>query len=148
MTDIDRRQIKMLWESRVPISRIVQMLPYKKVIAKKMIDELRQDGTLQKRNRKKTAIKAVGEMWESGTQNIDELSEIFGYSPRTIILYLSLSREGKDRPAHNYRKRKLNEKALEIIKEISNGKLTLSEISRKFDVSRQYVYQLKKKVEE
>lgn len=148
MTDADKRTIKKLWDSRVPINQIIQMLPYKKAIVKQMIDELRSNGTLQPRSCKKIAIKAVGDMFDSGVQNIDELCEAFGYSYNTIKDYLSLSRGNNGRPPKNYRKRKPNNKAQTIMVEIAQKELSLSEIARKYGVSRQYVYQLKQRVEE
>ena len=148
MTDVDKKTIKRLWDSRVPINQIILMLPYKKVVAKRMIDELRANGTLKPRNCKKTAIQAIASTWDNGITDIDELCEMFSYKPNTVKCYLSFSRGNSVRPHRNYRAKQFNEKAQSIMDEISKQELSLSDIARKFEVSRQYVYQLKMRLEE
>jgi transposase len=144
MTENDKRQIISLWESGVALEQIYQMLPYKRYHAFKMVRELRADGTLKPRKKAERAIELVALAWQTETKDIDELAEMFGYNPSTIDKYLQLSgvREGKRQP-NSY---KISDKTHEIIAELETN-TSLSEIARKFGVSRQYVHQIKIRLE-
>lgn len=144
MTENDKRQIISLWESGVALEQIYQMLPYKRYHALKMVRDLRADGTLKPRKKTERAIELVALAWQTETKDIDELAEMFGYSTATIDKYLQLSgvREGKRQP-NSY---KISDKTHEIIAELEIN-TSLSEIARKFGVSRQYVHQIKTRLE-
>lgn len=144
MNESDKQHIIALWESRVPLEQIYQMLPYTRYEAIKMVKELRDDGTLQPRKKTDEAIKALANAWESESKSPYELAEMFGYSPDTVKRYLSISgvRRGK-RPTRNF---KHCDKTNEIAKDLKDGKPMIY-IAKKFGVSRQYVYQLKQKLE-
>lgn len=144
MTENDKRQIVALWESRVPLEQIYQMLPYTRYEAMKMVKELRDNGTLKPRQKTTDAIKALANAWENETQNPYELAEMFGYTPETVKVYLRISgvRKGK-RPSHNF---KHCNKTNEIAKDLKDGKPMIY-IAKKFGVSRQWVHQIKQKME-
>ena len=144
MTESDKRQIISLWESGVPLEQIYQTLPYRRYHCLKMVQELRADGTLKPRKKTERAIELVALAWQTETKDIAELAEMFGYSPATIDKYLQYSgaREGKRQP-NSY---KISQKTHEIVAEIKNG-TSLSQVARDFGVSRQYVHQIKTRLE-
>lgn len=148
MTEKDRQKIVALWVGGTPIEQIYRLLPYRRMEAKKMVDELRADGTLQPRKRAETVIKAVAVAWKNETKDPYELAKMFGISIHTIKAYLKRSgvREGK-RPPHNFKKRDFNEKAIAIMCDLREGKSS-GEIAKNYGVSRQYVHQLKKRLDE
>lgn len=146
MTEADRVQIKSLWESRVPIEQIVQMLPYRQSEARMIIAELRESGTLKPRNKKQMASAKIAEAFEGGMTSIAELCEVFGYSENTIKTYLLAEGVRRGTPSH-YKPSQLNDKAVAIMGEIAKGEKPLSQIATEFAVSRQYVHQLKKRME-
>ena len=148
MTQNERRQIISLWQSGVSLQKIYRMLPYRRCDAVRMLNKLRQDGTLKPRKKKKeNTIKMLGDAWKSGITDIKELSEMFGSTEQTTIAYLSKSgaRENK-RPPHNHTKKQLNKKAEAIMEVLKEGK-PLSTVAKEFGVSRQYVFQLKERLE-
>jgi transposase len=144
MTESDKRQIISLWESGVALEQIYQMLPYKRYDALKMVRELRADGTLKPRKKTERAIELVALAWQTETKDIDELAEMFGYTAETIKTYLVKSgvRGGK----RDHATYKVSDKTHEIIAELETN-TSLSEIARKFGVSRQYVHQIKIRLE-
>jgi DNA-binding CsgD family transcriptional regulator len=145
MTETDRLQIKRLWDSGDPIEHIVRMLPYKQGEARSMVAELRADGTLKPRNRVQMAIAKVVNAYNSGITDFDELSAMFGFKHGYIRWCLQVA--GVKRPRPKKYNTTINELAMEIMQEIATGKKTQSQIATEFGVSRQYVNQLKKRME-
>ena len=146
MTDSEINQIKAFWESGMPKERIYKMLPYSRGKSMKIINSLCNTGILTPREKNKLTIELVAKAWENQTQNPYELANILGYSVHTINTYLQLSgvREGK-RPLHNYKDYR-NTKFNDIAIELKNG-TSVSQISKTFKVSRQYIYQIKNRLE-
>jgi len=144
MTESEKRTIKRLWEARVSLEQIYQMLPYTRYQAMKIIKQLRAEGFLKPRKKMGATVKAVASAWETETKNPRELAQMFGLSEKTIREYLVQSgvRQGA-RPRFNYRH---SDKTDAISAEIKNG-TRLSEIAKKYGVSRQWVYQIKNKLE-
>lgn len=146
MTDNDMRRIIVMWNSNLTIEQIYQALPYKRREIKEAIDRLRYLGHLPpKPSKKAEAIKKIGEAWESGTQDIDELCDIFGYTRETVLNYLSKSgvKKGKIKP--KIKPKPMSDKVQEIAREIQSG-TPLCEIAKKYGVSRQYIHQIKKRI--
>jgi DNA-binding CsgD family transcriptional regulator len=144
MTENERRHIVALWESRVPIEQIYRMLPYRRKEAVAMVGELRADGTLKPRKRAESAVNAVALAWQTETKSPYELAELFGYSVETVQKYLKMSgvRGGK-RPTANY---KHCDKTNAIMADLQEGK-PMPQIARTYGVSRQYVHQIKQRME-
>ena len=147
MTEADRVQIKRLWESRLSIEQIVQMLPYRQNEVRAMIAELRADGTLKPRKKTEMARAKIAEAYKGGMTDIAEICAVFGYSKNTINKYLLDEGVKRGRPKH-HKPKGVNEKAKEIMREIARGKKSLTEIANVFSVSRQYVHQLKTRLEQ
>lgn len=141
MTESDRAQIVKLWEARVPAYRIIMTLPYKTSVARAMIKELKDDGTLKKRDTTKVDI--VANAYRNGMTNTREIAEVYGISLNTVYCYLSRRGIKTGRPEHNYKK---DEKTLQIVEEIKSGK-GFSEIARQFGCTRQWVYLVKNRME-
>jgi transposase len=146
MTEQDKRQIVSLWESGVALEQIYQMLPYKRYHALKMVQELRADGTLKPRKKTERAIELVALAWQTETKDIGELAEMFGYSVDTIKTYLVASGVRKGERPTTYKLRKNGSRTNEIVDAINSGK-TMSQVAKDFKVSRQYIFRLKKKME-
>lgn len=144
MTDSEKARVIALWESRASLEQIYRILPYRRYQALKMVAELRADGILKPRTMTKDAISAVGEAWKSGMKDPRDLAEMFGYSVNTVRRYLDKSgvREGK-RPPTNY---KHSPKTNDIARQLQLGS-SPTEIAKNFGVSRQYVHQIKKRLE-
>lgn len=142
MTENDKAYIIKLWNAKVPIYRIIRMLPYKANTVREMVRELKKDGTLQPRDR--TSTEAIVNAYKSGMTNPHEIAETYGVSINTVYSYLSRSRVKMTRPHHN---RKKDPQSLAIIAEIKTGKSN-AEIARQFGVTRQWVYELKRRMEQ
>ena len=145
MTEADRVQIKRLWDNGEPIEHIVRVLPYSQVVAKEMVSELRADGTLPPRNRVQMAIAKVSNAYNSGITDFDELSAMFGFKRGYLRWCLQVA--GVKRPRPKKYNTTINELAMEIMQEIATGKKSQAKIATEFGVSRQYVNQLKKRME-
>ena len=145
MTESDIKQIKDFWESGLPLEQIYQMLPYTRYEGIKMVRELRENGTLKPRKKTQSAIEKVAYAWENETKNTYALAEMFGYAHRTVEIYLSNSgiRKGKRNPT-NF---KHCDKTNDIIVDLQGGDLSQVEIARKHQVSRQYITDVKRKLE-
>lgn len=142
MTEKEKRQIIDLWESGVTLEQIYQMLPYKRYHSLLMVQELRADGTLKDRNLMQTSIQKVVDVWRTQTKDIREISDILGFTEKTVNKYLEYS--GVRNRKHSIKK--CSAKTREIQNDLREGK-SMVEIARDFGVSRQYVHILKKAME-
>ena len=145
----DKAQIKRLWESGVAYATIVRTIPYKQVVAVEMMRQLRNDGTLPNRPTKGDRTKAkVLELYNNGEKNPYKIASALGCSKHTVNCYLRGLNRGK--PAHNYKPTKptefntLSDKTRAIVHDLKDG-WKPSVLSKKHNVSRQYVYVLKSK---
>ena len=112
-----------------------------------MIARLRADGTLAPRKKTEMATKKIVEAYNDGMTDIGELCEVFGYSKNTIQIYLLNGGVKRGKPSHYKTHTPPNAKAQLITYEIAKGEKSLSEIAKQFSVSRQYVHQLKNRME-
>ena len=152
MTQQDIQLIIDLWNNYVPISTIIKMLPYKVSDAKKMIAELRQNGTLKPRNenRKENTRQRVLDLFNGGILSEYEIADKLGLSRYTVRNILVDEKLNRERPKQNYNKRKLTqvntlcEKTQTIVNDLIANK-DIRDIIIEHNVSRQYVYSIKKK---
>jgi transposase len=144
MTESEIKTVKSLWDSGVSLERIYRMLPYYRYDAYKQVKELRDKGVLKpRRDKTKRMVKAIAHAWQTETKDPNELAVMFGYAVSTINTYLQRSgvREGKRQP-HNFNH---CPKTNDIVDELREG-AAICEIAKKFGVSRQYVFKVKKRL--
>lgn len=146
MTEQEKDLIIRLWESGLPTTDIVKLLPYKVGAVRREIAELRRNGVLKGRSGK-TKEKTWGKIlqaYKGGKTNPYEIAEMLGLRVNTVNHVLSNLSLKRKRPRHNYANIEIGDKTKDILSEIKNGGV-LSEIARKHGVSRQYVHKLKNK---
>lgn len=148
MNNEERKLIITLWENGYSVDAIIQHLPYPAYKAREMVRSLRKDGTLKDRKITEIALSRITTAYNNGTTDPIELSHIFGYSLKTTIQYLKLAGIKRGHPKKHYFPKGVGNKAKQIMHDIQTSNLTLSGIAKKHNVSRQYVYQLKKRIEE
>ena len=146
MTEFEIAQVKKQWEAGVRIKDIVQTLPYSKKSAEYQIYKLRVEGVLQERKRK-SGKELVVQAYKSGITNPYEIAEQYGYSHKTVQIYLTEAKLGRDRPKRNWKKIDHSEKTELIIECLENGG-RVNETARQFGVTKQRVSQIKKRLEE
>ena len=145
MNELDIKIIQRYWSAALTVEEIVQMLPYPKTVSRSMIKALKADGTLPKRSKEMIVRHKLAEAYNSGITDVDVLAEAFCLSPNTVVQYLH--REGIRRQAHR-RPYRRNDRYHEITEAVKQGGESISALARRFAVSRQYVHQLKKKLED
>lgn len=147
MTEVEVLEIKKKWEAGVPIGQIVRTMPYKKSTALQYIWKLQRDGVIVKRARKR-GRELVVDAYKNGMHNPYELAETYGYTHKTVQTYLSDAKLG--RPKHEngklWAKRPYDKRTEEILKCLESG-MGVSETARRFGVSRQWVFAIKKRSE-
>ena len=145
ITEMDIKLIKQYWNSRLTIDQIAQMLPYPVYIAKSMIKSLKRDGTLPKRSLQQMTRDKVVDAYNSGIRDVAEIADIFHLEPSTVRVYLC------DAGIKRHKNRKTYahcERTEEILAAIRNREGNLTELAKRFGVSRQYVHQIKKRLKE
>lgn len=146
MTEQDKNFIVRLWDSGEPMTSIIRLIPYETKVAKSMIAELRQNGTLQGRSGKswaKTKDKVL-KSYNKGICNPYDLAEEHKLTVGTIRTILATSGLHRKKPKHNYKPYPLSEETLAIVTDIQSGKKFL-EIAKAHGTSRQYIYKVNKK---
>ena len=143
MTDKELEQVKRMWaqgQSAVQISRV---LPYKEYLTLQEIGRLKKGGVLPPRNVQELRASAViAEFAEN--RNLQEIADKLGLSLGYVRNILT--RKGIKHPKTiEFVERQKSDKTLQIIDELAQGK-TLGQISKKHGVSRQYVSQVKKRI--
>lgn len=147
MTNEDRDLIVKLWDSGLPATSIINLLPYKKVEIKQEIANLRLQGVLKGRSGK-TQQKTYAKMLQAFNDGITspyEIADMLGLEVNTVSKALWEMGCKRKRPKHNYNKKKLCDKTAQILLEIERGDKPLTEIAKKYGVSKQRVHALKKK---
>ena len=149
MTEQDKNLITRLWESGCTQTEIIRLLPYSIVKSRNMILELRVDGTLQGKSGKTASktLETIVQLYNEGITNPYEIAQITGLKATTVSAMLSKAKLNRKRPSKNYKKRERNNMAKAIIEEIEQG-VKMVHIAKKYNVSRQYVYILKKSLME
>lgn len=147
MTESEKNLVIRLWDSGATIGEIVKLLPYKEYIAKEYIREMKSQGILVGRSGKsqaKTLAKAIN-LYNSGITNVCEIAELLGMKKRSVETIFRKGNFKRPRPKHNYRETNICDKSRAILDDIRQGEMSLSEIARKHNVNRQWVWQLKNK---
>lgn len=152
MTQEDRNFIVQCWEAGGTIGGIVKLLPYKKTVARRMILELRNEGAIKGRSGKTREKTKEIVLWtyQEKTHNPYEIAELLGYAPTTVQDILNKAKLNRKRPPKNYKHggvrpiERASEKTQKIFLDIQSG-MSMREISKKHDVSTQYVYDIKKR---
>ena len=147
MTEFEVLSIKRQWEAGVAIRQIVRTMPYKKSTALQYIWRLQKEGVLSPRPRK-NGRELVVDAYKNGMHNPYEIAETYGYTHKTVTTYLCDAKLG--RPTHEngklWVKKPYNERTKEILKCLENG-MGMSETARRFGVSRQWIFAIKKRSE-
>ena len=143
MTESERNQIITRFRAGMPISQIGRMLPMTEGEFRKAITELKANGELPKVDRTVTKDKIAKAIAEGMTSTV-ELCETFGITAKTLKSYKSQMGIKTGRPKRNYRH---CPRALAIIEDLKEGKLTTAEIARKHQVKWQSVHKLRRKLE-
>ena len=144
MTEREKQDLKTMWEQGVPISQIVRLFPYKEYLVRGEIKSLKKSGFLPARDAFVAVSEGVTSQYIDG-MDARQIANDHGCSVRKI--YYILEKNGVNRKkTQNFVKGKCAEKT-EAIKEAIKCKKSLSEIARDFGVSRQYVHQIKQKME-
>jgi DNA invertase Pin-like site-specific DNA recombinase len=146
MTEQEKKQIISMWESRMTILDIVRTLPYTQREARRMINELRADGTLKPRKKKRMLNEAIMEIFNSGTTDRYEIAEILGVSYRTVLNRLQKMGIHLGRPAHNHKKMPIKDTTAQIMDDIRKGEMSYSQIAKKYGVSRGRVGNIKQQM--
>lgn len=145
MTEREKQDLKTMWERGVPISQISRLFPYKEYLVRGEIKSLEKSGFLPPRNASRMCDEGVVTRYLEG-EDINVIANEHGFTVRKV--YYILKRNGVSRKkTKNFVKGKCSEKT-EAIKEAIKCKKSLSEIARDFGVSRQYVHQIKEKINE
>lgn len=142
MTESEKREIKRLWESGMPFSKIHRMVALPISQFRKAVAEMREDGEFSS-SRPSTAERVCAE-FDNGERNAMVIAERLGLSENTVRSYLIWNgrRFGK-------KTRNLShcERTIEIAQDLKDGELTQYKIAQKHGVSKQYVNKVKQKVD-
>ena len=147
MTEQDRALIKRFWDSGLSGVAISRMFPCKSYLVRNEIAQMKKDGILDGnlgRTKEKTEKRFL-ELVEQGYTK-EEIAEVLNLKPNTIrALYTRLHIK---RPIEKKYKvgKKVHEKTQFIVYDIVKGQ-DIKAISNKYNVSRSYVYRLRKKCE-
>ena len=129
-----KEKVIQMWNNGNHIYEILRSMPYTQELNKKILNELRKDGTLKWRLKSKITSEKIKELYMK-YQDIYEICKITGLSIGTIKSYLYSEKI-------KFRKKIFGKKTHEIIQMLKDG-ISISEISNQKDVSRQYVYYLR-----
>lgn len=141
MTETDREFIVNLWKNRNSVNKIIQMLPYDKGTAKEIVDEVIKSGELNGIERISPKMKRIYELHQNGT-TVSELSEMFNVTTNYVCRCLRKYGVYTGRPNKNHKSKKLIDKTESIINDLKDTEShnSFSDIARKHNVSRQYVF--------
>ena len=147
--DVSERQkqyIISLLEARTPVKDICKALPYKYAVSKKIVEKMGSMGLVAIKRKSDITRNNIIKLFRE-EKSIQEISKELGCCERTVTNYLKQCGLMPCRMKHTYTKAKTtkSERTNLIVNEIQKNHLSLSEIGRKYGVSRQYVFYLKDK---
>lgn len=145
MTEREKQEVKKMWEQGISVNQISRLLPYNQYKTLKDIKKLKKEGFLKPRSIYEINAQKVADMY-ANNKNLLEIANCLGLSMGYVAELLQYKKIKHPRYT-NFRKREINEKAKNIISDL-NKKIPQSEIARKYEVSRQYVGQLKERIKE
>lgn len=132
----DRERLIQMYLDGVSSRKIYAILPYTVEEIKAEIVELSKEGVIPRRRDRYFHLMAITRAYNDGITDVQELMEYFGYSRNTILTYLVASADNVERL------QKQRTKA--IIARIKEGG-TLAAIGREFGVTRQAIYEIKRR---
>lgn len=149
MTEQDKKKIVALWQSGMSIVQIKNLFPVKFQEYKATIKEMKANGEFP--TERKTTKEKIKEIFEEAikkgeTINPYEIANTYAIAYQTVRKYKSECgiKTGKTQEF----KPRVRTKSTAIKGEIALGKKSLSQIAKSHNVSRQYVHELKRKLEE
>ena len=144
MTEKEIELVVKLWNDGKSTTEIARVLPYKEYRVRREIVLLRQNGVLNGKSgkTKEKALAKILQAYNSGITSPYIIADMFNMNLGTVNTYLTQCKLGRTRPPQNYKKTKTCEKTQKIIEEIKTG-FRLTEIAKKYNVTKQYVYNLK-----
>ena len=136
-----KRKIAELRQSGLSYKRIGELVALSESEYNSIIRKMQINGEMPP---KKSNKERVREALESGETNPYKISEELGISKNLFYRYRTAVGYSTPRPKRNY---KVVEKTRQIERDIRLSRASLSEIARRHGVSKQYVWQIKKKME-
>lgn len=140
MTEAEKKKIKEMWESGMPLTQIRQATAVDIVTFNATIREMKANGDFDAP--RKTTEQKIIEAYQSGIHNPYELADMYGVSYGYVNLVFH--RHKVARPKKNW---KHSDRTNAIVEDLKEGVLTQYQIAKKHGVNRQWVYQLAKKME-
>lgn len=144
MTDHEKLICSTLWNDGESITSIAKILPYRIGTAKRLIKDLIESGYLPPRKKGELVKERLRQLVKSGITDSYAIATILGITHQTASTYKSQIGLHTPRPKKNYRPTVLSVKTQQIIADLQNG-INQKEIQLKYNVSRQYVSEVKKK---
>ena len=142
MTENEKKQIKELWASGMPLSRIRRMVAVTPSEFRKGAAEMRKSGELGVD--RKTTVQKVCEAFDNGDRNAKAIAERYGLSETTVRIYLRTNGRHFGKKTRNWVH---SDRTLAIVEDLNDGVLSQYAIAKKHGVSRQYLTKIKKKWE-
>ena len=133
-----------MYNDGIAIRVIERTLPMTIKEAQNLIKQMKINGELQPRRLREKTKNKVKILHEQG-KNKYQIAQDLNLNIQTVEKTLRELFPNRGRPKHNYiNNRQCNTKTLAIQAELQKGELGYSEIARKYNVSRQYVFRLSK----
>lgn len=143
MTEQEKQEIKKLWEQGMPATQIARLLPYKNYVTIRAITELKKTGFLRPRKVSEIRDKTIVQEFQRN-RNLRKIADKYGIGLRYVQQIL-LRNGIHHKKTMNYTEP--NKKRRLIEKDLIN-KLPQTQIAKKHGVSRQYVWQIKERLDE
>lgn len=133
-------QIKVLWESGMPMARIQRLVAMPICEFRKLVAKMRENGDLSK-ERETTATKVCA-AFDRGERNVRAIAERLGLAEITVRKYLRANGRFLGKKTRIW---KHSARTLAIVDDFKDGELTLYRIAKNHGVSLQYVSKLYRK---
>lgn len=139
-----KETIAKMYNDGISLRVIERTLPMTIKEAQALINQMKINGELPPRRIREKTKNKVKILHEQG-KNKYEIAGELNLNIQTVEKTLRVLFPNRGRPKHNYvNNRQRNAKTLGIQEELQKGELSYSEIARKYNVSRQYVFRLSK----
>lgn len=144
MTDREKQEVKKMWEQGMSGAAIARLLPYKEYISKREISQLKKEGFLKPRNVSDIRDATIIAEFEKN-KNLLEIANTHGISIHYVRLILKRNKIAHPKTM-NFLKNPPTDKVSAIMRDLEN-RVSQTEIANNYGVSRQYVFQIKQKME-
>lgn len=131
MTDEERQNVISYYEKGYSINEIYVLVPLTLAEIKSVI----KAENIERRKPTRSVKPLLQQAVNDGYEDVNEIAEKFGVSKTTVHIYC---RTGHRKPHY------VKSKTKDIIEDLRKGDLSMSEIARKHNVSRQAVFNCKK----